>query len=179
MFNGKQMREGSKQGRLLRWLAVVLTLLLATETTMTQAMARTEADIEARNKATVQAGFDAWKDGTGSPYNALADDATWEIIGNSAASRIYTSKQDFLTAVIGPFNARMSSRLIPSIRRLYAEGDTVIVFFDAEGTARDGKPYRNTYAWFLQLRDDKIVKASAFFDSVAFNDFWQRVAPAP
>jgi hypothetical protein len=29
------------------------------------------------------------------------------------------------------------------------------------------------------LRDDKIVKATAFFDSIAFNDFWQRVTPAP
>jgi hypothetical protein len=73
----------------------------------------------------------------------------------------------------------MSSRLVPSIRNMYADGDTVVVFFDAEGTARDGKPYRNTYAWLLQLRDDKIVKASAFFDSVAFNEFWQRVTPAP
>ncbi len=29
------------------------------------------------------------------------------------------------------------------------------------------------------LRDDKIVNASAFFDSLAFNDLWQRVTPAP
>ena len=50
---------------------------------------------------------------------------------------------------------------------------------DAEGTARDGIPYRNTYVRFLTLRDGKIVKASAFFDSLAFNDLWQRVTPAP
>jgi ketosteroid isomerase-like protein len=73
----------------------------------------------------------------------------------------------------------MSTRLVPTIRNVYADGDTVIVFFDAAGTARDGKPYRNTYAWFLDLRDDKIVNASAFFDSIAFNEFWQRVMPAP
>ena len=29
---------------------------------------------------------------------------------------------------------------------------TVIVFFDASGTARDGRPYANTYAWFLVWR---------------------------
>jgi uncharacterized protein len=50
----------------------------------------------------------------------------------------------------------MSTRLVPTIRNVYADGDTVIVFFDAAGTARDGKPYRNTYAWFLDLRDDKM-----------------------
>jgi hypothetical protein len=54
--------------------------------------------------------------------------------------------------VIRPFNARMSAGLKPTIRKIYAEGDTVIIFFDAGGTARDGQPYGNTYAWFLSRR---------------------------
>ena len=121
--------------------------------------------------------FDAWRAGTGSPFELLADEATWTIVGHSAASRTYDSRAAFLDNVIRPFNARMARSLKPAIRGLYADGNTVIVFFDAEGTARDGKPYANTYAWFLELRNSKIVKASAFFDSIAFNEFWQRVAP--
>lgn len=69
----------------------------------------------------------------------------------------------------------MRDPLKPSIRSIYAEGDVVIVFFDARATARDGQPYENTYAWFLELRDARIVKAFAFFDSVAFNELWRRV----
>jgi uncharacterized protein len=95
-----------------------------------------------------------------------------------AASKTYGSREAFLSEVIRPFNARMSAGLKPTIRNIYADGDTVIIFFDAAGTARDGKPYANTYAWFLDMRDGKVVKASAFFDSVVFNDFWQRVTPA-
>ena len=72
---------------------------------------------------------------------------------------------------------RMSRGLQPSIRDIYADGDTVIVFFDAAGTASDGQPYTNTYAWFLNMADGKIVEAFAFFDSIAFNDLWQRVSP--
>jgi ketosteroid isomerase-like protein len=53
------------------------------------------------------------------------------------------------------------------------------VFFDASGTARDGRTYANTYAWFLGLENRKVVKASAFFDSIVFDDFWQRVQPDP
>ena len=49
--------------------------------------------------------------------------------------------------------------------------------FDASGMARDGKPYANTYAWFFEMREGKVVEASAFFDSLAFNDLWQRVTP--
>lgn len=39
-------------------------------------------------------------------------------------------------------------RKASTFRNIYAEGDTVIVFFDASGTARDDLPYENTYAWF-------------------------------
>jgi uncharacterized protein len=142
-----------------------------------RAMAETKDQIETRNKAVVQASFDAWKAGTGSPYDLLADEASWTIVGHSAASKSYPSKNAFLSEVIRPFNARMSTGLKPTVRSIYAEGNTVIIFFDANGTARDGKPYSNTYAWFLDMRDDKIVNAFAFFDSVVFNDFWQRVKP--
>ena len=59
------------------------------------------------------------------------------------------------------FNARMASGLKPAIRNLYADGDTVIVLFDAAGTA-----------------PGKIVNAFAFFDALEFNDLWKRVSPA-
>jgi hypothetical protein len=78
-----------------------------------------------------------------------------------------------------PFQRPDARGLKPTIRDIYAEGDTVIVFFDASGMARDGRPYANTYAWLLDLKNGKVVKASAFFDSIVFNDFWQRVQPDP
>ena len=119
-----------------RWLLApvfaVACLLLAP---VQSAVAQPYDDTEARNLATVRAGFDAWRNGTGSPYDALADDATWEIVGNSLASRVYPDKEDFVANVIRPFNARMAAPLRPTIRDIYADGDTVIVFFDAEGIA--------------------------------------------
>jgi ketosteroid isomerase-like protein len=142
-------------------------------------MAQSGDSIESRNKAIVKASFEAWASGAGSPYDLLADDASWSIVGHSAASKTYPSKEAFLREVIRPFNARMSGGLKPTIRDIYAEGDTVIVFFDASGTARDGRPFANTYAWFLDLENGKVMKASAFFDSIVFNDFWQRVEPDP
>ncbi|MGE2727967.1 nuclear transport factor 2 family protein [Mycolicibacterium vaccae] len=140
-------------------------------------MTESTIDLRSQNLAVVRADFDAWRAGSGSPFDRLADDATWEIVGNSAASRVYTGKEDFLSNVIRPFNARMSQPLVPTVRDMYADGDTVIALFDAEGVAVDGLPYRNTYAWFLTLRAGWIVEATAFFDSVAFNDLWQRVTP--
>jgi ketosteroid isomerase-like protein len=133
---------------------------------------------EEQNRTLVARGLDAWRDGTGSPYDLLADNARWTITGNSLAAKTYSTKEAFLTEVIRPFNARMKTRLVPTVRRLYTEGDTVVAFFDARGTARDGQPYANTYAWFLRMKDGRIFEAYAFFDSIAFDDLWRRVPPA-
>lgn len=158
-------------------LSIAQTVLFAIASTgvlATAASAQSAAE-EERNRTLVQRAFDAWRDGTGSPYDLLAENANWTITGNSLAARTYPSREAFLSEVIRPFNARMRDRLVPSVHRLYTSGDTVIVLFDARGTARDGKPYVNSYAWFMQMRDGRIVAATAFFDSIAFDDFWRRV----
>ncbi|MEH2084699.1 MAG: nuclear transport factor 2 family protein [Nostoc sp.] len=155
-------------------VALIVFLILISGSAV---MVESKDEIEARNKAIVQASFVAWTAGTGSPFDLLADDVTWTIVGNSVVSKTYPTRDAFMHEVIQPFNARMRIGLKPTIRNIYADGNTVIIFFDASGTARDGKPYVNTYAWFFDMRDKKVVKASAFFDSVEFNEFWQRVFP--
>jgi len=155
---------------------VICTLWMQTGAVMVSAQSNMDVT-ESRNKAVIEASFKAWSAGTGSPYDLLADEATWTIVGPSAASKTYKGREAFIRDVIRPFNGRMREPLKPSIRRIYSDGDTVIVFFDAQGTARDGKPYVNTYAWFLELQDGKVIAASAFFDSLEFNELWGRVAP--
>ncbi|MEJ2863680.1 nuclear transport factor 2 family protein [Actinomycetospora flava] len=140
-------------------------------------MARDLAAEDAR-KQTVARAFDDWAAGTGGPFALLADDARWTIVGNSPVSRTYESRQEFLDVFIDPFNARMSAPLVPVVRGLYADGDWVIALFDAAATARDGRPYRNTYTWYLRLHGEAIVEAVAFFDTLEFTDLWERVVPA-
>lgn len=136
---------------------------------------------EQANKQRIRAAFDDWAAGTGGPFGLLADDATWTIVGNSPVSRTYHGRQEFLDVVIDPFNARMSERLVPTVPALYADGDWVIALFDAHGTARDGKPYDNTYSWYMRLAGEgegtRIVEVVAFFDTIEFTDFWNRVSP--
>lgn len=134
---------------------------------------------ETKNLELVAAGFARWKNGTGGVFDLLTQDAQWTIVGNSVVSKKYPSKTAFMDEVILPFNARMSKPLVPEVRGLYADGDMVIALFDASGTVRDGKPYRNTYTWYMKMRDSRIVDVIAFFDTLEFNDFWTRVTPAP
>jgi len=133
--------------------------------------------IEKANKALVRASFDRWREASGGPFELLADDVEWTIVGSSPLARTYHGKQEFIDTVIAPFNARMATPLVPTVRGIFADGDTVIILFDAEAAVIDGKPYRNTYTWYFWMNDGKVTKAIAFFDNRHFDEFWNRVSP--
>jgi ketosteroid isomerase-like protein len=130
------------------------------------------------NKALVQASFDRWRAGTGSPFELLLPEADWTIVGSSPLSKTYASRQAFLEEVIEPFNARMKTPLVPTVRGIYADGDTVVIFFDAAATTKDEQPYRNTYTWYFRMKNGKVFSAVAFFDTREFDEFWNRVSPS-
>jgi len=153
-----------------------LKSLLLTSLFTTQSIADSPAAVTAANKAVVQASFEHWVAGTGSPFDLLEPTASWTIVGSSPLSRTYDTRQ-FLDEVIKPFNARMKARLIPTVRGLYADEDTVVIFFDANATAKDGKAYHNTYTWYFKLQQQRVVNVTAFFDTRDFDEFWNRVAP--
>jgi ketosteroid isomerase-like protein len=85
-----------------------------------------DSSIQERNKALVQASFDNWRRGTGSPFDLLAPNAEWTIVGSSPLSATYCCNREFLDNVIHPFNARMATPLVPAVRGIYADGDMVI-----------------------------------------------------
>ena len=130
---------------------------------------------EYRCRELAEASFAAWRDGSGSPFDLLADDVRWTIVGRSDAAGTYVGREAFMREVIRPFNARMREALKPTLRGLFTQGDTVVIFFDASGVALDGQPYANSYAWFWRMHGGRVVEAHAFFDGIAFNDLWRRV----
>ena len=69
-------------------------------------MTEPDGATETSNKALVEAGFDAWSAGTGSPYDLLSDDVTWTIT-DIPTRRRPISRAAFIDEVIRPFNARM------------------------------------------------------------------------
>lgn len=138
----------------------------------------TPVTVSARtNRDIVQSAFEQWRAGTGGPFDLLADDAEWTIVGSSPRSKTYRSKREFMEEVIVPFNARVSRPLWPAIRGIYAEGETVVVRFDGFAPTKWGGEYRNSYAWFLEMRGGRIVRATAFFDTRTFDDFWNQQSP--
>lgn len=133
---------------------------------------------ERSNRERAEQAFHSWQDGTAPITDLLADDLRWTIVGRSHVSKTFNSKDAFIAEVLRPFGARFAQPFRPvALRGVYADGDTVIVLWDGQGIRHDGKPYINTYAWFMRFHAGLVVEATAFFDSIAFNELWDEVAP--
>jgi ketosteroid isomerase-like protein len=137
-----------------------------------------DRDTTDTNRDTIRAAFEAWQAGTAPITDAFAEDLVWRIEGHSVASREYRSRDEFVDEVLAPFGARFADgepfRPV-RIRSIHADGGAVVVVWDGRGVANDGRPYENSYAWIMELRDGKVVDGTAFYDSISFNDLWERV----
>jgi uncharacterized protein len=136
------------------------------------------------NRDIVTDAFQSWMNGAGYVGSIFADDMTWEITGKSAASKKYANTAQLMDEVLRPFGARFSpdNPFRPvRIRAIYDDEDnsTVIVVWDGQGTTTAGTTYENTYAWFMTLSGGKITDATAFYDSIAFDELWESVTPRP
>lgn len=133
-------------------------------------------------RSLVTKAFYAWSQGIASITDIFADDLRWEIVGHSAASKRYTSKQQFIDEVLAPFGRRFKPddpfRPV-AIRGIYVDGDTAIVLWDGRGRTINDTTYDNTYAWIMTFRDGLVIDATAFYDSISFNELWTNVVPAP
>ena len=127
------------------------------------------------NKQLVETYFEKWSSGTGNFFDLLDENVQWTISGSSALSKIYTSKKQLIDEVIDPLNERLSKRIVPSIRNIYQDSNTVIAIWDGSATALDGQPYNVSYAWFMEMKDGKIVKVTAFLDTLDFETIFKRI----
>ncbi|HTO70103.1 MAG TPA: nuclear transport factor 2 family protein [Myxococcota bacterium] len=132
-------------------------------------MSETEA-----NRALVQAAFDRWRAGTGTPFELLAPDASWTIAGSSSPRSKTYGLKELQDQVLSPLAARLERPLAPSVRGIWADGDAVIVLFDAEAPARGGGAYRNTYTWHFRMSGGRVASALAFFDVHHLDEFLAR-----
>jgi uncharacterized protein len=133
----------------------------------------------AANKKLVMDVFERWSRGAGSIVDILANDLSWEVVGESAVAGVYT-RDEFVNGVLAEIGKRFTAHgpVRPTrIRAAIAEADWVVVLWDGVGTTNANTEYANTYAWCMVLRDGRVVRATAYFDSIAFDRMWA-VPPA-
>jgi uncharacterized protein len=110
-------------------------------------------------------------------YSILAENVEWTVArANEPAT--YTSRAQFLRDGAGPIVSRLTGAIQAEVRELITEGDVVVARWRGTATALDGRPYVNDYAWVMTLRDDQVVRVTAYLDLAALADLLDRVAPA-
>lgn len=131
---------------------------------------------EQRNAELVR---DAFARGVGdetSFYSILADDVQWTV-ARAEAPRTYTSRSEFLRDGAGPIQSRITGPIQANVTQLITDDDVVVAVWDGTATANDGLPYVNSYTWVMTMRDERVVRVSAYLDFVALNDLLERVTP--
>lgn len=120
------------------------------------------------HKQLVENAFNQWSQGTGSPFDLLAEDAQWTIMGPTESAKTY-NLSDFQEMVIKPFNQRLATPLKPNVQDIYQAGNEVIILFEAEATLTNGEIYRNSYAWFFTMQQGKVINVRAVLDLNAYD----------
>ena len=118
------------------------------------------------NKALVRAAFTPWERGDSGPFFALiADDVAWTVIGTTAVSGVYRSKQALIEGAFGPLLARLDGPLTARFIDIAAEGEKVFLRFESRGRAKSGLAYEQAYCFAMVLREGRIVEIVAYLDT--------------
>lgn len=132
---------------------------------------------EERNVQVVRDAFARGVGGEDGFFSILAEDVQWTV-AQAVDPTTYTSRSEFVRDGAGPIQSRLREPIQANVRQLVAEDDVVVAIWDGTATARDGSRYVNSYAWVMTMRDERVVKGTAFLDLVELGEFMARVPPA-
>ncbi|SCW43986.1 nuclear transport factor 2 family protein [Ancylobacter rudongensis] len=159
--------------------AALLALALVAGAVTPAAFASSEPAAEARNRQIVTEAFERWQAGGTTFFtDLLSPEVIWTIEGSGPSAGRFEGRERFVERAVRPFVSRLSSPIRPVSKTVWADGDHVIVNWEGVGTAQDGQPYANSYAWILRMRDGQAVEVTAFLDLVPYDDVLRRI-PAP
>jgi uncharacterized protein len=122
------------------------------------------------NKARLTEIFAETGKGNWQPFlDALAEDASWTIIGSTKWSKSYQGKAAILRDLMGSLRRVLKLPAKAHATRLIAEGDFVVVEGRGDSVTQDGKPYKNSYCWVFQFKDGQVSSISEYADTDLFN----------
>lgn len=108
--------------------------------------------------------------GNGKPFvDAMADDFSWTIPGDTPWSRTYSGKQVVLTELLRPLYAQFATPYASTTRRVMADGDMVIIEFEGRVTTRAGKAYNNRYCYVCRMEGGQMKDLMEYLDTALVN----------
>jgi uncharacterized protein len=128
----------------------------------------------AENKKLIQDAFTAWARGDGNAFfDLLAADVRWTVIGSTAVSRTYPSRDAFVEGAVKPLTAKLAGPIVPTVRDIIAEGDKVVLQWEGRSSAKNGSIYHQTYCWVMRMADGKVREGTAYLDTELISQIWK------
>ncbi|CAB3727352.1 hypothetical protein LMG27174_05486 [Paraburkholderia rhynchosiae] len=95
----------------------------------------------------------------------LCDDATWWVIGDPARVKVAGPKDTVRTRrMMTNMHKVLPYGMEHRVLGVTAESDRVAVELEAEGEWHDGRTYRNTYHFLIQVRNEKVSSIREYMD---------------
>lgn len=110
--------------------------------------------------------FDALKKGDNTQFfKNVADDVNWQVMGTHPLAGRYVTKESFLKATFQRLAKVLQEGVILKVNDVFVDGDTAIVEMESLSTAKNAKPFNNTYCWIVRFKDGRIIAVRAYVDS--------------
>lgn len=118
------------------------------------------------NKRLVVEAFTPWEAGDSGPFFVLiADDVIWTVIGTTAISAVYRSKQALIDHAFAPLLERLDGELTTTLVDIAAEGEKVFLQFRGTDVAKTGLRYDQVYCFAMIVRERRIVEMTTYLDT--------------
>ena len=128
------------------------------------------AGITAANRQRLQHIMAELDKGNGKPFvDAMADDFSWTIPGDTPWSRTYRGKQAVISELLQPLYAQFVLPYISTTRSIMADGDKVVVEFEGKVTTKAGKAYNNRYCYVFRMEGGQMKELMEYLDTALVN----------
>src|SRR5215470_8066890 len=118
------------------------------------------------NKKLMREIFSALAEGNSKPFvDAMAEDFSWTVTGNTKWSKTYSGKQVVLTELLGTLRSRIAGHIRTTADRVIAEDDYAVVEARGHNTTISGKPYNNRYCFVFRLSGGKLKEVTEYLDT--------------
>lgn len=132
--------------------------------------ATSTTDITNANRQRLQHIMAELDKGNGKPFvDAMADDFSWTIPGDTPWSRTYRGKQAVVSELLQPLYAQFATPYISSTRSILADGDRVVVEFEGKVTTKAGKAYNNRYCYVFRMEGGQMKELMEYLDTALVN----------
>ena len=112
--------------------------------------------------------FAKWEAGDSSAFfTAVADNVTWTAIGTTPISGVSHSKKEYMEKTYSPLQSVFNGPTSCKVKRIVADGNTVVVEWHGETPLARGGVYANDYCWVIRVNGDKLTEVTGYFDTAA------------